>query len=72
MDISYVTMMRTLNALIEDENESGWERAMEISAFDSIAEYRNAQQCGNTVINAAKALKGALIIQRRIDELTHA
>ncbi len=70
MDIGYVDMMRTLDALIDDETESGWERANEISAFDSIAEYRITQECGSTVINAAQALRGALIIQQRINGLT--
>jgi hypothetical protein len=68
-----------LDHLIDEEEELGWERARKIgnedasgdgtmySAFKDIAEYRNVQQCGTNVINTAKALKGALITQHRIE-----
>ena len=63
-------MLIVLDKLIDDEMEAGWERAQEISAFDNIEEYRNHQHVSSNVVNAARALVGALIVQHRIERMS--
>jgi hypothetical protein len=72
MTASYCELLMVIDHLIDEEVESGWERTLEMSAFNSIEEFRNTQQAGSNVIDAAKALKSALVLQHRIEAMTDA
>ena len=56
-----------LDKLIDEENEIGFERVIEMSAYESVEEYRVDQRMSSVVLNAATTLRDALILQHRID-----
>ena len=65
--MEYAELLKVLDTLIDNEQEAGWERTLEVSAYEDIAEYRNTQQVSSNVIDTARALVGALIVQHRVE-----